>query len=157
MRFSFSLILVLFLTGCKTPQPVVQHTVTVKETLRDTTVIVEPDTASVKALLECDSLNQVVMKELDVVKGRKIAPQVKFRDRVLEITMPVDSEAVYFSWKERHKIESEKVTVTKVVKEKYKPPWYKKALSWIGGVCLVVLLISFKFKSLWFLKFLKKR
>ncbi len=157
MRFLLILILVLFLTGCKTTQPVIERTVTVTETetLRDTTIVTEPDTASLKALFECDSLNQVVMTELEIEKGRKTTPQVKFRDRWLEVTVPVDSESVYFSWKENHKLETEQVTVTKIVTEKYKPPWYRKILSWFGLIALVVLLLILKFKSTWFLKILK--
>lgn len=159
MRFILILLLVTFITGCKIPQPVIEHTVTVTETetVRDTTVVTEPDTASLKALFECDSLNQVVMTELLIEKGRKLVPQVKFRDRLLEITMPVDSEAVYLSWKEKHRYEKETVTVTKIVKEKYKPPWYRKLLSWIGVIALILLLFKLKLNPTWFLKILKMR
>jgi len=84
----------LGLTGCKQLQPVVTQTTTnerivkVTETLRDTTVIIQPDTASVRAFLECDSLNQVVMRELEIVKGRKVTPIVKYVDGVLKINNP---------------------------------------------------------------------
>ena len=157
MRFLLILILVLFLTGCKTPQPVIERTVTITETetVRDTTVVTEPDTASIKALFECDSLNQVVLTELEIEKGRKTVPQVRFKDRWFEVAVPVDSESVYFSWKEKHKLETEQVIVTKIVKEKYEPPWYRKILSWIGLIALVVLLVILKFKPTWFLKILK--
>jgi len=157
MRVKLIFILVIFVTGCKIQQPVIEHTITVTETetIRDTTLMTEPDTASLKALFECDSLNQVVMTELLIEKGRKLTPKVLFRDRTLEITMPVDSEAVYFSWKEKYRHDVETVTITKIVKEKYKPPWYIKILSWTGAIVLVVLLLIIKFKPLWFLKILK--
>ena len=145
------------MTGCKTPQPVVQHhTVTVTEVLRDTSVVIQPDTASIKARFECDSLNQVIMKELSIEKGRKVTPVVTYRDKFLQVTMPVDSEAVYFSWKERYTTESDSMVVTKIVTVNDKPPWYQKALSWVGAISLVVLLLMFKFKPLWFLKNSKK-
>lgn len=148
MRGLLILTLVIFITGCNTPQPVFERTITVTEDkiIRDTTIITEPDTAAIKALFECDSLNQVVMTELEVEKGRTLVPQVKFIDRTLEVIMPVDSQAVYLAWEESHTKETEKVTVTRIVKEKYKPPWYIKVLSWIGVVALVYLVVTLKSK-----------
>lgn len=129
-------------------QPVIEKTITVEEIIRDTTVLIKPDTATVKALFECDSLNQVVLKELDVVKGRKVAPEVKFKDRWFEVTLPVDSESVYLSWREKHKTETVTVTITKIEKVKIKPPWYIKVLSWIGTTSLGALLIFLLLKRI---------
>lgn len=141
----------LGLTGCKQLQPVVTQTTTnerivkVTETLRDTTVIVKPDSASVRAFFECDSLNQVVMRELEIVKGRKVTPIVKYIDGVLKITMPVDSEAVYISWKERHELVTDSIKVSKVTTVKEKPPWYAKSLTGFGmailGIAILIIAI----------------
>ena len=145
--------LVLGQTGCKQLQPVVEQTttneriVTVTETLRDTTVIVKADTASVRAFLKCDSLNQVVMSELEIVKGRKVNPEVKFKYGILEVTMPVDSEAVYISWKERHETVTDSTKVSKVTVLKEKPPWYTNILSKIltAFIVVVALYVVLKF------------
>lgn len=145
--------LVLGSTGCKQLQPVVSQTttneriVTVTETLRDTTVVIQPDSAFVKAFLECDSLNHVVMRELVIANGRKVAPEVKFKYGVLEVTMPVDSEAVYIAWKERYVQVTDSTKVSKVTVVKEKPPWYKKilnnAISALIGVVLFLFILKF--------------
>jgi len=140
-------------TGCKQLQPVVSETttneriVTVTETLRDTTVVVKADTASIRAFLECDSLNNVVMRELQIEKGRKVNPEVKFKQGVLEVIMPVDSEAVYISWKERHEQVTDSTKVSKVTVVKEKPPWYSKILNNIivAFVAIVLFVVVLKF------------
>ena len=89
--------------GCKLLRPGAgrQTTVTIREMVRDTAVVIAADTASVMALFECDSLNQVVMRALEIERGRKITPLVEFRDKILRVTLPVDSEAVYFTLRSR--------------------------------------------------------
>lgn len=144
----------LGLTGCKQLQPVVTQTttndriVTVTETLRDTTVIVKADTASVYMFLKCDSLNQVVMRELEIVKGRKVTPIVKYVDGVLKITMPVDSEAVYISWKERHELVTDSIKVSKVTTVKEKPPWYSRILNNFIAALVGIVLFMVVLKSI---------
>ena len=141
MRISFIVILLFVLTGCKTSQPVIERTVTWTETLRDTVVIVEPDFASVRALFECDSLNRVVMKELEIKRGQKVTPEVKWQYGVLEVSIPVDSQAVYLSWKERHGLTQETITITEISKVKEKPPWWMRGLSSLGGFALFLSII----------------
>jgi hypothetical protein len=149
--------LVLGSTGCKRLQPVVSQTttndrvVTVTETLHDTTLIFQADTASVRAFLECDSLNQVVMRELEIVNGRKVNPEVKFQYGILEIAMPVDSEAIYLSWKERYVQVTDSTKVSKVTVVKEKPPWYTRFLN--NGISALIGIILF----LVILKFLKPK
>lgn len=150
--------LYLGLTGCKQLQPVVttdntsSRTITVTETLHDTTLIVKPDSASIKALFGCDSLNQVFLRELAVEKGRKIDPVVKWLPGgVLEVTAKVDSQAVYLAWKERHVLEVDSTKVSKVVTVKEKPPWWQRLKSNIlvtiaAGVIIVLILSRSKQK-----------
>lgn len=61
------IILAWLMTACKTPQPIVQtevKEVVVEREVRDTIVTITPDSASIKALLECDSAGNVLIKEL---------------------------------------------------------------------------------------------
>jgi hypothetical protein len=141
------LCLVLFtLAGCKSLQPAIKRvtttttdTVLVTETRRDTTLITEPDSAWVRAWFECDSLNQVVMTELQQLPGQKTRTVVKWKDNTIEVAALVDSQAVYFSYKEKHTRESSiNTTVIEKVKE---PPWWKKLglniRTWIT-ICIVL-------------------
>ena len=111
------------------------------------TVVVAADTASIRAFLECDSLNNVVMRELQIANGRKVAPEVKFKYGVLEVTMPVDSEAVYIAWKERYVQVTDSTKVSKVTVVKEKPPWYSKFLNNIivAFVAIILFVIVLKF------------
>jgi len=144
-------------TGCKQLQPVVSETTssttTITDVPRDTVLITYPDSASIKAMFGCDSLNQVFLRELAIEKGRKIDPVVKWLPGgVLEVTAKVDSEAVYFSWKERHITVTDSTKVSKVTVVKEKPPgspWYQKILT--GAIIAVVV-----FLILTFIKIFKK-
>lgn len=145
---SLLILVSLGLTGCKQLQPVVQQTteatktITVTETIRDTTFVLGPDSASIKAFLECDSLNQVVLRDLQIEKGRKVTPTVKFlQGGILEVKMPVDSEAVYLSWKEKYVQVADSVRVSKVSVIKDKPPWYERFANYIPWAIVAVFLL----------------
>lgn len=154
MVIGFSLIL----TGCKQLQPVVStnttnsETITITDVPRDTVLITSPDSASIKALFGCDSLNQVFLRQLAIEKGRKVDPIVRWLPGgVLEVTAKVDSEAVYFSWKERHVLKVDSTKVSKVVTVKEKPPWWQRLKSNIlitiaAGVIIVLILSRSKQK-----------
>ena len=61
-----ALLFAWMVTSCKTPQPIVQtevKEVVVEREVRDTIVTILPDSASIKALLECDSAGNVLIKE----------------------------------------------------------------------------------------------
>ena len=72
--------LVWMLQGCKSPQPIVQtevKEVVVEREVRDTIVTIAPDSASIKALLECDSAGNVLIKELQEAQGKNIALEMQ--------------------------------------------------------------------------------
>lgn len=52
-------------------------------TMRDTTYVTKRDSASLLALLECDSLGQVQMKEIDRLQGKNIMLDAKVIDNHL--------------------------------------------------------------------------
>jgi hypothetical protein len=65
--------------SCKTPQPVVQtevKEVVVEREVRDTIVTILPDSASIKALLECDSAGNVLIRELQEAQGKNVKLQL---------------------------------------------------------------------------------
>lgn len=73
------LLWVLFgLVGCKSqylPGTDTTTDITVRD--REVPVVTPADSASILALLECDSLNRVVMRELEIEKGKRIVPTIK--------------------------------------------------------------------------------
>lgn len=76
----------IILSGCKTAQvPVKEVPVQYKERVVERLVPVElpQDSSSVLALFECDSLNNVIMKELNEVKTKRIQTAYTYRDGAL--------------------------------------------------------------------------
>lgn len=77
IRFLLALMLlsVLSLVSCKTIPTIPQTTSETCTTtiLRDTLITVLPDSATLRALFRCDSLNRVVLTENHTLRGRRMA------------------------------------------------------------------------------------
>ncbi|MEG2479510.1 MAG: hypothetical protein RSA50_04505, partial [Mucinivorans sp.] len=78
----FSIFLLVALCSCTRTIYTPVHTT---ERIVDTLVRVEPDSSLLRALMECDSNNQVVMRSLDVVKGATAHSQATFHQGQLEV------------------------------------------------------------------------
>lgn len=68
----------LFFGGCKSqymPGTNTETSINVRD--REVPVYTPSDSASILALLECDSLNRVVMRELEIERGKRIVPTIK--------------------------------------------------------------------------------
>lgn len=66
------------LSGCKSqymPGTDTETSINVRD--REVPVYTPSDSASILALLECDSLNRVVMRELEIERGKRIVPTLK--------------------------------------------------------------------------------
>lgn len=71
-RFLF--LVPLLLVACRTPQPLQTDTVReVRIVERDTLITIAPDSAAVRALLDCDSTNQVILRQLCTRNGTRIS------------------------------------------------------------------------------------
>ena len=67
-------LLLFLLTACRTPQTLQTDTTReVRIVERDTLITIAPDSATVRALLECDSTNQVILRQLSTRNGNRIA------------------------------------------------------------------------------------
>ncbi len=111
------LLLSLLLASCRVTRekcnqlypPVVTVTtdsiITIKETVYDTTVVIQPDEGALNAIFECDSANQVLLKELTTINGNrvKLNLQTKRNNRALSAMFEckVDSMGVYVAFKQR--------------------------------------------------------
>lgn len=68
----------LFFGGCKSqymPGTDTETSINVRD--REVPVYTPSDSASILALLECDSLNRVVLRELEIERGKRIVPTLK--------------------------------------------------------------------------------
>ena len=74
MKRLLFLILPLLLTACRTPHTLQTDTTReVRIVERDTLITLAPDSATVRALLECDSTNQVILRQLSTRNGNRIS------------------------------------------------------------------------------------
>jgi hypothetical protein len=92
------------------------------EIIRDTTVTVRADSATIKALLECDSLGQVHIRALlDWQAGERLKPpDVKVNDNILTVLSTADSLTIYLQLKDRYSesmSESERTVYVRVPAE----------------------------------------
>lgn len=76
---------------------------TVIETVRDTVVRIATDNSMIRALLECDSLGQVRLRQLlDYQAGERLKPpRIEVVDNILTATAEADSVAIYLTLKDR--------------------------------------------------------
>lgn len=76
----------------------------IREVERDTVVKVEADSASIKALLECDSVGNVLLKRIAAYEAGKHVqpPKVGIQDNVLTATVKVDSFGIFMKFRDRY-------------------------------------------------------
>ncbi|MHB9003514.1 MAG: hypothetical protein ACYC6C_05560 [Coriobacteriia bacterium] len=140
MKNILLLLLVLFIVGCKTTQYVPIETKTeVRE--RIVPVDVPADSSSYFALLECDSLNQIYIKELHEQKTEHVTDTfvlyknkllVKFKSAPGELKVIVRDSII------EREVPYPVKGDTQIVYEQY---WYQKALMIIGIIALIMLLL----------------
>ena len=103
----------------------------IREVVRDTVVSLQPDSSLVRALLECDSLGQVHIKELTAYKsGQRLRPpDLSVKDNVLTATSYLDSLSIFLQLWDRYTEayhDQEKVQVVEV----NRLTWWQKM--WVG-------------------------
>lgn len=126
--------------------PVITHSVdsiiTVKETIHDTTITIQPDEGVLNAVFECDSLNQVLLKEITTINGKrvKLNLQTKRNDKALSAMFQcnVDSQGVYVAFKSRDTslaVTHNNTAIQLVEKERRLSKWEMFVLS-VGPYCI---------------------
>lgn len=152
--------LLLILTGCGSHKMLAASTdrqttdsVVIRETVRDTVVTVEADSALIRALVECDSLGQAHLRQLlEYQAGDRLKPpRVAIKNNVLTATAKIDSLAIYMQLKDRYQeaVKRETMTVTQYV-ETNKLTWWQALFHRLGIITAIVvpLLAGFKIYKL---------
>jgi len=126
MRFLLIMLACLAFTSCITQKKrqkicneckIIQHD---SIYIKDTVVKVNSDTAFIETKLDCDSLGNVRMVEIDQLNGKLISMQAKLKDNKLRIVSKTDTIKVYVKGNTQVKIRT-------IVREKevYKDYWWK--------------------------------
>lgn len=81
--------------SCRSSQPLTttqtSDSVRIIERWRDTTIYEQPDIAWLKGWLECDSVGQVLLRELEIERGRNITPHIKIVNDTIYVECKTDS------------------------------------------------------------------
>lgn len=149
------LLVVLITTSCRTPRHTVQPVLPSATSSSSTNTIItggtqqqgytKPDSASIKALMACDSLGNVYIRQIASLQmGLNVKPSVTVKDNYVYLQCKIDSMAVFNKWLTYHQVQSDTVTEVKylpgeVVEKDLK--WWKQTLMYTGAAALVILLI----------------
>lgn len=106
--------LILFFVSCGSIKKITTETTTVttkteleKDTtfiekiqvIHDTTIKFLPDSTSLRLYLECDSNNNVILKEIQELKsGNKIKQEFKFKDGQLDVKNYINEDSIKVYW-----------------------------------------------------------
>lgn len=156
-----ALLFAWIVTSCKTPQPIVQtevKEVVIEREVRDTIVTIQPDSASIKALLECDSAGNVLINELEEVQGKNVSlalalKNLKGKPATLSVDCKQDSLEKVIALQNEKIQELSNNKQVETVEVKYIPD-VVKWFAWIGAFFVVFYLVKF---GLWvYRKFILK-
>lgn len=141
--------MMVWMVSCKTPQPIVQteiKEVVVERTITDTIVTIEPDSASIKALLECDSAGNVLIKELEEVQGKNVSlalalKNLKGKPATLSVDCKQDSLEKVIALKDETIKELTNNKQVETIEVKYIPD-IVKWFAWVGAFFVVFYLVK---------------
>lgn len=137
--------LIFSLSGCKCPEYVAgTDTEKVIEIHHhDTTIVTEADSASVMALLRCDSAYNVVVEELTAKNGERLSTGTKTAKNGNALQLIVDckedSLAQIIQWQDS--VIRSKTTQTIVKEVKYVPNYYKNCTRGFWFLLVILILI----------------
>ena len=122
---------------------------TVTEILRDTIIMVQPDSSILQALVQCDSAGRARLQEINALKESarlqqtiKIDPDPKpHKPTVITIKTRVDSMGIYLIYKERNKESAEIQQIETVIeKEVNILKTWQKVLMWLGAMSVIIVI-----------------
>ena len=122
---------------------------TVTEILRDTIIMVQPDSSILQALVQCDSTGRARLQEINALKESarlqqtiKIDPDPKpHKPTVITIKTQVDSMGIYLIYKERYKESAELQQIETVIeKEVNILKTWQKVLMWLGVISVIIVI-----------------
>ena len=129
---------------------------TVTEVLRDTVIMVQPDSSILQALVQCDSTGRARLQEINALKESarlqqtiKIDPDPEpHKPTVITIKTQVDSMGIYLIYKERYKETAEIQQIETVIeKEVNILKTWQKVLMWLGAISVIIVIGYLLIKS----------
>jgi len=142
---AFLVLVMCSMSSCKCPEclTTTETERIVKVVERDTTIITEADSASVHALLRCDSAYNVVLDELVTLQGERITASVGTQKQGSNLLISLDckEDSLRNEIHLRDSIISNYRHDTTVIREKYVPQYYKSVSTGFWILLVILLLI----------------
>lgn len=132
--------------GCKINQPVVEtieKEKIVEVYTRDTIIVTNADSASIHALLKCDSAYNVVVGELTTMQGERIkaSSNVQKQGKDLLLSLDCKEDSLVSEVQLRDSVIRELEKNTKVIQVEVIPKFYKNC-TWGFWILVVLIVLS---------------
>lgn len=115
--------------------------VRIVERWRDSLIYMEPDKAWLKGWLECDSTGQVLLRELEIERGKNITPSIKIVNDTVYVECNTDSIEMLLRLRDME-IERLKQDRTEVIVEVERElTWWEVTQMKLGRVFLMAIAI----------------
>lgn len=130
---------------------VTEKTESVTETIRDTVIMVQPDSSIMQALIQCDSTGRARLQEIKALKESARMQQTismepepqPYKPTVITVKATVDSMGIYLSYKERYKETAEIQKIETIIeKEVNVLKWWQKLFIWLGSVSTILIILT---------------
>lgn len=145
----------LFFASCGSKKPMLtqnrQEIVTVEVINRDTVIMTERDSAMMRALLECDSAGNVIMRQLEIAQGkinakvdgvRLIPPKHTGGSWTLEAKFIADSLRQEIALRDKIIKSKTHESTTEIIKVERELSWWEVTLMWIGAITLILITVA---------------
>ena len=130
---------------------VTEKTESVTETIRDTVIMVQPDSSILQALIQCDSTGRARLQEINALKESvrlqqtiSIEPEPKpYKPTVITVKATVDSMGIYLSYKERYKETAQIQKIETVIEQEVNVlKWWQKLFIWLGSISTILIILT---------------
>lgn len=160
MKKGTILLLLVLLTSysCKTRkvETITKTVVEYREVVRDSTVFIPADRATVSALLECDSLGNVYMKQIRTLQGKTSAnANIVIRDNYITAECECDSVSIYLTMKDRYYSSDSSTFKTELKYVEKSLNWFQKLLQGLGIALIGIIIAASLFAIFYFLRKLR--
>ena len=130
---------------------VTEKTESVTETIRDTVIMVQPDSSIMQALIQCDSTGRARLQEIKALKESARMQQTismepepqPYKPTVITVKATVDSMGIYLTYKERYKETAQIQKIETIIeKEVNVLKWWQKLFIWLGSISTILIILT---------------
>ena len=135
---------VLFMPSCRSSRLTTTQTsdsVRIIERWRDTTIYEQPDKAWLKGWLECDSAGQVLLRELEIERGRNITPHIKIVNDTIYVECKTDSLELLLKLRDQMIMELQQSKTIEIVEVEKQLTWWQETQIKMGCLFLIVIAV----------------